>query len=142
VHTSIPVATGNTSMLLDNTAPLITEGTEIVTQNITPTSASNDIMIDVFFSYTTDSDDKEIVVAVFRDSTCIAAQSFATPRNDKTHPGMLKVIDSPASASAVTYSVRVGENGASVWYINRDKAGTTLGGLRSTTGQFTLTEIS
>jgi hypothetical protein len=99
-------------------APAVTEGTEILTANITPSSESHKVLVRCCVPITTISTGSNVSYAVFRGSTCI---QFSTKRasvgsNDTYGPMYLDVLDSPNSTSAQTYSLRIGptENNATV----------------------------
>lgn len=118
---AIAAASGTTAIPADNTAPLISEGTEIASVAITPASTSSKVLVQA--SVLIDSASSQIVsVALFRGSTCIGA----TQRNGTVVLSLaLSVLDSPASASEVTYSLRIGNtDGSTIWYASQTNADT------------------
>jgi hypothetical protein len=92
----------STTIPLDDTTPTISEGTEILTANITPLSSSNKVKVIISgcgggASY--------LIWAIFRNSTCIFV-GFGVNNNFVNIATEYE--DSPATTSPVTYSVRVG----------------------------------
>jgi hypothetical protein len=119
----IAAASGTTTIPLDNTSPVNTEGTQIVTANITPADSNNEVLVRASFTVDTSLNDS-IIAAVFRGSTCIGAAILANTNSGETTAGVVSfnIKDAPASASAVTYSIRIGKDsgGGSLWYVNRE----------------------
>lgn len=116
---------------LDDTTPLISEGTEILTANITPRSSSNKIRITIDgFGYTTGTGAVGIW-AIFRDSTCIYAKVQGI--NPIYVDISTTYVDSPASTSEKTYSVRISSNNLGSIYMNGSNAGRYFGGVAACT---------
>lgn len=100
---------------LDNTIPVSTEGYEILSQAITPASATDKVLVRAKVRFGSNSD-INVCVAVFRGSTCIAADAGRSANQGSIY---IEFLDSPATASAVTYSVRFGNaDGASLVGVN------------------------
>jgi hypothetical protein len=111
----------------DDTTPLVSEGTQILTANITPSSTSNKIRLKVSgFGYSSGTG-SSIIVAVFRGSTCIYADNRGA--NSEFSSIGLDIIDSPASAAQQTYSVRIGATGVGNVYMNGDNSSRYFGGI-------------
>ncbi len=127
---NIPSASDVTIIPYDNTIPLISEGTEIWSQAITPLSTSS--KIEVQFGITVDSSSSNgiIIVALFRGTTCVTARTWGTGSGNGDRPDSVAIdfTDSPATTSSVTYSVRIGTT-AGTWYCNSTSGGTDLGGV-------------
>ncbi len=145
-------ATGTTTIPDDNTVPTNSEGTEIASLAITPTSSSSRIMVDIGLNFVLDGTIFDFfvggIVSVFRGSTCIGAQRLRCNLDDVTPSAMstpvqFKLIDSPATGSSTTYSVRVGMYGDTIaWYVNRsDLSATSLGSIMEELGLI-LTDLS
>lgn len=96
----------------DDTAPEATEGTEVLTATITPSSTSSKIKVTFSAFVTTGSSTTNPRFVAFRGSTCVQAQQI----EGQTDGAMvaLAFIDSPATTSATTYSIRTGVNSGSV----------------------------
>jgi len=94
----------------DDTLPTSTEGTEILTASITPTSATSKVLVRCCVPMTTMSTARGAAWALFHSTTCIqfAVGNMYTAANTTDSPVHLEVMHSPASTSAQTYSLRVG----------------------------------
>lgn len=95
---------------LDDTAPLITEGLEILTTSFTLSLATSRVrvMFTAFGGLTNAA--SAIIVALFRDNTCIQAASSDTDAAGETKNLAMMIEDSPGSVGPFTYSIRVGVN--------------------------------
>jgi hypothetical protein len=100
----------------DDTVPTNAEGTQILSQAITPVSSSNKTLCFITINGQTA---EHYTVALFRGTTCIAAW----PGGDAYDPNSATeapssnttvFLDSPATTSATTYTVRVGSNNGSM----------------------------
>jgi len=135
-RTSVAVA-----IPFNDTVPQNTEGTEIITLSITPTSASNKLVIK-FFLPMWDSSSLVGICALFQDSSSdalAAAGSIIYAVNYATQLGMVHIMDA-GTTSATTFKIRVGPN-AGTMYLNRRQSASYFG---STTLHATLqiTEIA
>ena len=110
----------NIAIPFDDTVPQNTEGTEIITLAITPTSTSNKLVIEFFMPFW-DADSVRIgTVALFQDSTADAlavgaAANAAT--NYAIQLGMIHIMDA-GTTSQTTFKIRVGPN-AGTMYLNK-----------------------
>jgi len=95
---------------IDNTTPTNTEGTEVLSQTITPTSNTNKVLVRAIVPFTTGSA-PNVIFAVFRGSTCILATGAAPTSGDYMQIGACELLDAPATTASTTYSVRVGTSG-------------------------------
>jgi hypothetical protein len=132
---------GVTTIPFDNTVPEDTEGTQIGSGAITPSSASSKILIQAVLNLDASVNNTDLVIALFRGSTCIAASVVTV--NAAGNPTFFAriFVDAPATTSPVTYSGRIGRgSGSATWYVNSTSSGNDLGGVLSTT--FVLQEIS
>lgn len=121
------------SIPIDDTVPLITEGNAIDSTGITPASTSNKVLVRFKCNAAASSTGETIVAALFRGSTCIDAMSIQVPNGTSaTTTFILEDLDSPASASAVTYSVRMGVS-AGTYRLNGYTAGRLFGGASQAT---------
>jgi len=111
---------------IDNTVPLVTEGDEILSQAITPTTATNKVLVRAVVPFTA-SAAYNVTFSLFRGSTCIAATTVAPTTSDYGQVATIEFFDSPASASSQTYSVRAGANAAATTSVcGYHSLGTTL----------------
>ena len=92
---------------IDDTKPTSGEGTQIISRAITPASASNTVLVRFQGQVQSSGTGDYVVISVFRGTTNIGTAYQNTSFGD-TASLTIEVIDSPASASAQTYTVRVG----------------------------------
>lgn len=94
----------------DDTVPLVSKGDEILTQAITPATATNKVLVRVNLPSVYANFGG--TVSVFRGSTCINAGPIQTSTSTVALfvSWSCEILDSPASASPVTYSVRIGSS--------------------------------
>lgn len=102
----------------DDTIPQITEGTQVLSVTITPKSTTNKILL-TFHAFGTAAGVEAITAALFRGSTAnaIAVDSTTNASGGYRAPLSIIKVDSPATTSAVTYTIRVGGGSGSV-YLN------------------------
>lgn len=114
----------------DDTIPQSTEGTEILTATITPTSASSTLL--VFFIGQLASSIATTTAAIFRDSTANALAAGYRLINGSTggaEMNALFVTASAASTSATTFKVRVGPDSGTTYVNGGTTAGRKYGGV-------------
>jgi hypothetical protein len=139
VSGTISAVSSTTTIPLDDTTPLVTEGTEIASLVITPSSAANKVKVEAAFTFANGDTSTDGIACIFRDTTCIASFVMDDNKTDEK-TWTLFTVDSPATTSATTYSIRVGSPSSDGWFVNRDSADNTLGGTR-VHEQFMLTEL-
>jgi len=109
-----------TAFPFDDTVPQNTEGTEIITLAITPTSASNKLVIE-FFLPMWDGDSARVgTVALFQDSTADAlavGQNINSTNTYSTQLGLVHIMDA-GTTNSTTFKIRVGPN-AGTMFVNR-----------------------
>jgi hypothetical protein len=117
-------ATSGTSIIATNTTPVSTNGTQLWTQTITPNNANSKFTIDQTLMVDTNTTNRNISIALFRNTTCVYAVgvNIATPGR----PQILNVhaIDQPGSINSVVYSLRVGISSSGTWYVNQNYGST------------------
>lgn len=115
---------------LDDTLPQITEGTEILSVNVTPTSATSNLVVSWSGQHTPSTAAATAnIVAVFRDAGTNAV--YATYTTQSTLDSSLSAgsFSLPSSATtATTISLRVGPAGAYTSYVNGNSVSRQLGG--------------
>ena len=111
---TIAEASGTTHIPFDDTLPASTEGTEIGTQAITMADNTNKVLIHGAIQVShTGTDQSPIVVVLFRGTTAISARAVGnTDTVTNSFVISFAVLDSPATAGAVTYSARIGHSNA------------------------------
>lgn len=92
----------------DDTIPTNTEGTQVLSQAITPASSSSTIRVSGAIGGAPQTLAARMTVSVFRGSTCIETKFVSSPANNAGVALAFDVVDSPATGSSVTYTVRVG----------------------------------
>ncbi|MDF3022908.1 MAG: hypothetical protein K0R10_269 [Alphaproteobacteria bacterium] len=104
----------STTIPSDDTIPQNTEGSEIVTVSITPTSASSTIEVE-FRAIGAAAGTVSIIAALFKDSGASALAASAGVAGSISLPGPIGLIyqESAGSTSARTYKIRVGANSGS-----------------------------
>lgn len=127
----------------DDTIPQNTEGTEVLTATITPSSASNKVLVSVVIQGNTqlDNGNNGSVAAVFTGSNANAiAASYSQSFRAMNTIQPIVYLHSPNTTSVITYKVRVGAILSGNFYLNGSYLGAArLGGtMRST---LTLQEI-
>lgn len=122
---------------LDDTIPLITEGTQVLSQDIV-LAAPNKVLCQVCMWGQGDSNGTVFIISIFRGTTCIQAMG-GNCDNLSSAVGSYSVnfLDSPG-VGAQTYSVRVGANNG-LFRLNGAMSGRLFGGATACT--LTLMEI-
>lgn len=132
VHTADgAVATGTTQLPLDDTIPQNTEGDEYMTLAITPTDASNKLVIEMGWYGSSSSGDNNILAALFQDST---ADALATgwggnegSSGQLTHvPIKYEMV--AGTTSSTTFKIRAGTVSAGTTTFNGAGAARFFGG--------------
>ena len=101
----------STTIPNDDTIPRNSEGSEIVTVSITPTSASSTIEVE-FRAMGAAAGTVSMIAALFKDSGASALAASAGVAGSVNLPGPIGLIyqESAGSTSARTYKIRVGAN--------------------------------
>lgn len=142
VTTALQTITG--TIPNDDTIPQSSEGGEVLTATITPSSASNKILIRAVIYGTSTTTDTVSAIALFKDSdtnAIAAGRSFFPPGDGfgRSSVPVIEFLHSPSTTSAITYKIRVGSNSGS-FYVNGNTSGSRiLGGVQQSS--LTLQEI-
>ena len=126
------VVTCNTVMVLDNTIPQSTEGTQVTTVTITPKSASSILLLEAILHGAVSGAGDLGVAAFFQDATANALSSgwsIQTPAASvQSAPIVMSWVVNSVSTAATTFKIRAGTTGGT-YYVNGDKTGAAfLGG--------------
>ncbi len=116
-----------TAIPYDDTIPQNTEGEQILTATITPTSTSTKVRCTAILQV--DGAAQESVGAIFRGAgvnALYAASSYANL--DALNQLILAYEDVPGSVAAQVYNIRVGTNGGGALYVNGTSGGRMFGG--------------
>lgn len=114
---------GTSLIPFDNTTPLVTEGTQIASATCTPSDAASKIAVQGALVIDCGSSNRNFTIALFRDSTCVCASglNFISAGRPQIFPFFM--VDDQAGpllfGSSGVYSLRIGVNSSSTWYVNR-----------------------
>ena len=133
-------ATGTTTIPFDNTVPQNTEGDQYLSLAVTPTSATNVLMVDVVLVVES-SVANTLTVALFVDA--IANALAAVPHNAAGAFGVTTLSFKhrmvAGSISAMTFKVRAGGSSAATTRINGFNSAQLFGGVCASS--ITITEV-
>lgn len=134
------VSTGTATIPLDDTIPQITEGTEFMTQTITPKSATNRLRIEVKVMASLSINTANIIGGLFQDSTANALAADHAFQGTATAPVKIHLVHDmvAGTTSSTTFRVRLGGNSASTVTFNGQSGARLYGGVTLST--ITITE--
>ena len=135
------VSTGTTTIPLDDSIPVNTEGTEWITLAITPTNASNYLYFDTNIMVAP-STTAFVIGALFQDTTANALAVGYTYLTTANSGSPLRIFHKmvAGTTSATTFKIRVGPQVAATVTINGQVGGRLFGGV--SISSFTITEIA
>lgn len=127
VYTSSGTASSaiTTQIPSDNTIPQNTEGVEVLSLAITPSNASNYLMIEAVINYGQSSGPTDgVIAALFQDSTANALAA-CWDAHASSYPGqiVLKYRMTAGTTSSTTFKIRLGPDAAITVYFNADGSG-------------------
>lgn len=125
------VATGTTTIPLDDTVPQNTEGDEYLTATIVPTNASSTLVIFVSAQLAHSSGGANILGALFRDTTASAVKSAWNKlytSADSPIQLTFQHSESAASTASTTFKLRLGSSAAGTTTVNGLAGARYLGG--------------
>ncbi len=133
------MATGSTTVPIDNTIPQNTEGNEFMTLAITPTNSSNKLKIEVVCQTTPNFGDW-VITALFQDSTANALAAFINYQGANGGAGnnVFTHYMTAGTTSATTFKVRAGGSAQAVTF-NGGSGNPFMGGVMASS--ITITEI-
>ncbi|GAT35624.1 virulence protein PGP3-D [Terrimicrobium sacchariphilum] len=116
----------STAIPLDATIPQNTEGTQVISASITPSSSSSKIKVSWSLQLSRQSGtDPDVIAALFSGAAnAIFSTCFELYARQENRTAVY--IDSPSTTSPVTYSVRVGASGGTTIYLNSTPSLSTL----------------
>lgn len=125
------MATGTTTIPLDDTIPQNTEGTQFMTLAITPTSSTNKLQIDVVFVGACSVINTFPAAALFQDSTAnaLAAMAVTQSLSDGLFIITFQHTMLAGTTSSTTFKVRAGPNGAATLTFNGRVGARLFGGV-------------
>ena len=120
--------------------------------SITPTSATNKILVMVTANLASDGSSYALFARLMRDSTAIAigdtagsrirATAGAYPNAGISQTGAMNYLDSPATTSATTYKLQIMANAAGTIYVNRNNTDTDAATINRTVSTITVMEVT
>jgi len=124
------MSTSTTTIPNDDTIPQITEGFEVMTRTITPTNASNILLINVVCHLSSSANGLP-TTALFLGTTtdaiaCTFSHTFGSANYPKVHNFTHKM--TAGSTSELTFRVRTGNNNSGTVTFNGRSAASTRGG--------------
>jgi len=125
---NVPVVSGTTQIPYGTSAPLVTGGTQLWTQTVTPSFSNTNMEISFGSIVDCSSSGATITVALFAGSMLLAFRcAYVTTSN---HPVCfdMKLNHAPGSVTPVVYSCRIGVSLSSTWYLGRP-ASSSMGGV-------------
>ncbi len=136
------VATGTGTIPQDDTIPQITEGNEFMTLAITPTNASNILLIEVHTNSSNSAPGGDINCALFMNAIADALASKFHHQSAGTgamsHDFIHKM--TAGATSAITFRVRIGANAAATTTFNGQSGARRYGGTLASS--ITITEYT
>ena len=123
------VATGTTTIPLDDTIPQNTEGFEVMTQAITPKSATNILVIEAVVLCSNSAAALDMIGALFQDATANALAADCTYMATATGRVKLKIKHTmvAGTTSATTFRVRIGGSAVGTTTFNGFSGGRLFG---------------
>lgn len=132
---------GTTQIPYDDTPPLVTEGTEFFTQDITTETAAGKIILWFSTIVTVSNASRIATIALFRDSVLIGVTAVGAPSSNAPVTATFIVADAPGAAGTYTYSGRIGNSAAATWYVGGFTSGANYGGAANTNNQYVIMRI-
>lgn len=137
------MATGTTTIPADNTIPQNTEGDQYMSLSITPTNASNILVIEVIANInTTIASNALMIMGLFQDSiaNALAVCAATVPTNGTGNAIPMRYEMVAGTTSATTFKIRIGGNTAGTTTFNGFNTSAYFGGVFASS--ITITEIT
>jgi hypothetical protein len=125
---SVGLVSGTTIVAFDNSAPLISEGTELWFKLVTPQlmDSVNKIAFDLVVDSGTNG--RHVIISMFRNNVLIAWRSAYIVTANRPQTISMRVVDPNISLDVIDYSCRIGISSNGTWHVGRG-ATSTLGGV-------------
>lgn len=130
---------GNTVIPFDNSRPLIVEGSLIGSIHVTPKRPNSRFIINGSFFVDSGSNNKNIILTIFRDTTCIHATVVNVNTSGRPSKASFNIVDIPIIQPTITYSFRIGVASSTTWHLNQVASSINFNGL--TKSNITILEI-
>lgn len=115
----VAAQSGTTVLAFANTTPLVTNGTQVWSQAITPKFTTSRVTLKGNFSFDCGTNGRSLTIMLFRGSVCIGVTTALCTTAGRPVPVSFQVSDTPGVVTAQTYSVRVALNSSGTWYVNQ-----------------------
>jgi hypothetical protein len=135
---NVNATTGTSSIPVDNTIPLITEGTAIWSTSFTPLSAASKIVISFRITHSNSTATNANVLTAFYGTAIVGAMMDRVVANNAPAEMGLYLVYSPGSTATVTVQARLGGASTTTWYCNQTSTAT-LGG--AAVSEYTIMEV-
>lgn len=132
---------GTTTIPYDDTPPLITEGTEFFTHDITMQTAAGRVVLWFSSIVSVTNANRIATISVWRDGNLIGVTAIQMPSTNAPVTTTFIVVDSPGVAGTYTYSGRIGVSAAATWRIGGFTSNANYGGAANTNNQFVLMRV-
>lgn len=119
IPVQIAEISGTTTRTDSNTTPPISAGTEVLSQNITPTYINSKIFILGSVHVDHSSNARKVILGIFRDNTCIGVANNYINSSGRGGSLSITFVDIPNTTSTITYSIRAWSNGSGTWHVAR-----------------------
>lgn len=136
----LPQITGTTITPYDNTPPLITEGTEFFSRQVTTINANAKVVIWFSSMVSLSNGSRIATVAIYRGSTLIGTTAIGVPSSNAPVIATFIVVDNPPVAGTYTYSGRIGISSSASWYMGYT-SNANYGGAANTNNQYVIMRV-
>lgn len=121
---TIPALSSTSIIPLDNSTPLITEGTKLLEIEIFPVSQASKLVVNGTLLVSCNNSKKNIILALFKDSVCIGSIYKYINLSNNSEIISFTFIDSTLGDCYGTinpkYSIRMGADKNCIWGINQE----------------------
>ncbi len=124
---NIGSSTGTSVITPGTAAPLVTAGTQLWSNTITPLSTDSTYVVQSNIMVSGSNNGTFITLAVFRNNVFIGGTLQVVQSSSNSATLSFSITDKPTTTSPVTYQCRVGIN-SNTWYVNRRNSEITYGG--------------
>jgi hypothetical protein len=126
---------------LDDSSPQSSEGTQVMSLAVTPTSATNNLLIQVLVHLAL-NESNYLIAALFQDAgaSALATAEYVTFGANGNAPLVISYWMAAGTTSETTFKVRCGTNGGGTWTLNGFSTARKFGG--TFISSVTITEVA
>jgi len=132
---------GTTQIPYDNTPPLITEGTEFFTEDITLGVDSGRVLLWLSSIVSISNAARKATISLWRDTTLIGVTAVSVASSNDPATTTFIEVDAPGLAGTYTYSGRIGVSASATWRIGGWTANANFGGPDETNNQYVVMRV-